>query len=110
MGDTARVIMSKAVIQEILDKNLVEQCVSSINLIEFNRSLKSLLIDNRPVWEKHYTLLWRSLLKNILTTCRTCAERAWGKTQKSGYLLLKILIDTCKVPTSPLIPKMPVLL
>ena len=30
IGDPARVAMSKAVINEILDKNLVEQCVSKL--------------------------------------------------------------------------------
>lgn len=33
IGDPARVLMSKAVVEEILNKNLVEQCVSCTPLL-----------------------------------------------------------------------------
>lgn len=33
MGDAARVIMSKAIIREILDKDLAGQCVSDVSLM-----------------------------------------------------------------------------
>lgn len=63
IGDPARVIMSKAVINEILDKNLVDQCVSTGNMF-----LGIFADQYRHVLATSFTQKLRNLLQSTLIT------------------------------------------
>lgn len=77
MGDAARIIMSNAVISEILEKNLVEQCVRLFSppiilISKLTTPSKQARVDTVV------SATSRSLLHATQSICRTSATRAKG--------------------------------
>lgn len=87
MGDAARVIVCKAVIEEIREKKLVEQTVRNST---YSLTCCLRLTRHRRALERSSTLRWRSLPRSTRTTSKTCAERAKGELKfeisNEGYL------------------------
>jgi hypothetical protein len=106
IGDAARVIMSKAIIEEILAKDLVAQTVSILVEPAF------LSPDNtdkllRPVLVMLCGPRWRSLLRSTLSRSRTFVVRVKGKSSSCIERRKVVCTNMNAVPTLPLTPPTP---